>query len=540
MASLHALLVDSTPESDADVEWSELLSGTDVRLSVASSAERALEMLQEAGERQHDLVVLGPGLDDPAEVAGRLRGSLAERHLVILTRGSKEELRRSLAAPARLLGVRWTLIDVESDQCGQRLRATLAATRDRVRLRTTLGRINTALSSQEPAELSTLHRYTTSQRFHGNLVRQSRDAVVATSPDGTVVAWNLAAEDLFGISRSEAIGRHVSEVGDESWAEMASSLPFDAVPSGHGDTVEELIDIRMDGRDLEVTVSIIEGDDSVADGIGLAVRDVTERKSLERELAEARRLKSLGVLAGGLAHVINNALTTVRGNAEYLLMGDSSRKEQAECLRDIRTSVDKASELCRQMIALGGREAYAPERVDLNELVSQHESALRGSLPRGVDLRLELADTLPWAHLDERHVLRILDNLVENAAEALDGGAGTILVTTSSGEWEPSHRRRAGEPTGDPEGPFLELSVKDDGVGMDAHTRTRALEPFFSTRSTGRGLGLPVVLGLARSHGGTVDIDSTPEVGTEVKVRFPASEARGAGDRPGGRGGGDA
>lgn len=521
MPSLRVLFIDAQPESDAGIDWSDLLAGTDVHLSVTSSPSRAVAMLRENGEREHHLVVLGPDLTDPADVAGRLRRALAERPLVILTHGSTEELRHALSSPARLLGVRWTLIDLESERAEQRLRAALAAVRDRHRLRTTLGRINTTLSSQEPARLSTLHRYTVSQRFLGNIVRQGRDAIVATSPDGTIVAWNLAAETLFGLDRDEAVGRHVTEIGDEAWAAMASSVPFGIAGSGAADPTSELIDIRMDGRDLEVTVWVIEGDASAADGIGLAVRDVTERKGLERQLAESRRLESLGVLAGGIAHVINNALTTIRGNAEYLLMTGTDGGEQAECLRDIRSSVEKATELCEQMVALGGREAYAPARHDLNQLVRGHESALRASLPRGADLKLELADALPSVHVDERQVQRILENLVENAAEALDDDAGTVIVRTRAGSWSLEDGRHPERPDESAEGPFVEVSVRDDGAGMDADTRRRALEPFVSTKFMGRGLGLPVVLGLARSHGATVGIDSTPGEGTEVRVRFP-------------------
>lgn len=514
MAYLRALFVDSRPASDAGFEWSELLPGADVHLTVVSSADRALAMLRENGEHEHDLVVLGPDLRDPADVASRLRRTLAERPLVILTRGESEDLRRSLAAPARLLGVRWTLIDVESDRDKQRLRATLAAARDRRRLRTTLGRINTALSSQDTAELSKLHRYTTSQRFHGRLVRQSRDAVVATSPEGTIVAWNLAAEDLFGLRRDEAVGRHVAEIGNEAWKELASPLARAPTRGPAADPVE----IRMDGRDLEVTVSAIERDDSVADALALAVRDVTARKALERELAEARRLESLGVLAGGMAHVINNALTTIRGNAELLLLRGTEDDEQAECLGDILDSARRASELCRQMSALGGQEPYSPTRVDLSRLVREHGSRLRRRLPKDVKLRLETADTLPSILLDETHVRQILENLVTNAAEAMEGAGGTIVVGIDARESLPRRRRLSETPY---EGPFVELSVRDDGCGMDEETRARAFEPFFSTRFTGRGLGLSVVLGLARTHGGVVAIDSTPGEGTEVSVGFP-------------------
>lgn len=512
MAILRVLLVDARPASDAGIQWSELLHGTDVHLSAVSSTDQALTMLREKGRHELDLVVLGPDLSDPANSAGRLRGTLAERPLVILTRGDDENLHRSLAAPARLLGVRWTLIDVESNRAEPYLRATLAAVRDRRRLRTTLGRINTALSSQDAAELSKLHRYTTSQRFHAHLVRHSRDAVVATSPDGTIVAWNLAAEDLFGLERDEAIGRHVAEVGNEAWRKLASSLARAPTGGPAADPVE----IRMDGRDLEVTVSWIEGDDSVADGLGMTVHDLTARKALERELAEARRLESLGVLAGGIAHVINNALAAVCGNTELLLGRGTEDEEQAECLADIQDSAQRAVELCSQMSALGGQEIHLSTRVDLSRLVREHESQLRGRLPKEVELRIDPADTLPSVLLDETHVRRILENLVTNAAEAMAEARGTIVIGVDARESPTGETRYEGL-----DGSFVELSVTDDGCGMDEETRGRAFEPFFSTKFTGRGLGLSVVLGLARTHGGVVAIHSTPGEGTEVRVSFP-------------------
>ena len=258
------------------------------------------------------------------------------------------------------------------------------------------------------------------------------------------------------------------------------------------------------------------------------IQDISERKQeeqarldLQRLLMDNQRVESLGVMAGGMAHEFNNLLTVILGNLE--LIGLERQDGESRALIDEAVlSGRRAAGLVSQLLTLSGRGRTPMATVRLNDVVEDWFQ--ERELPGGGDgLSLELGEQVPDVQGDPTAMRWILDALVSNSVEAMDGRRGSVEIRTGGGalgELLPSPRlERRGYL--DP-GEFAWIEVRDDGPGMDAETRRRLFDPFFTTRFPGRGLGLPGVLGVLRLVNGGVEVESAPGRGTRVRVYIPA------------------
>ena len=263
---------------------------------------------------------------------------------------------------------------------------------------------------------------------------------------------------------------------------------------------------------------------SVDIGAAWFVRDESARVRADEALQAARKFESLGLIAGGVAHDFNNLLVSVVGNAELAqisLRTDPQATE--ELLARIATAGQRGAELARQLLTYAGKTNVEPAPVDLNESVREITSMLRPSMRSEVSIQMTLADEPATAMADSGQVTQVLLNLIVNAEEALPDG-GVITVRTGhanlSGETLRS-KRFADEAVA---GPYVFATVADDGPGMDEATLQRVFDPFFSTKSVGRGLGLAATLGTIRSHHGALDVRSAPGQGTDITIFLPQAE----------------
>ncbi|GLH69600.1 hypothetical protein GETHPA_11330 [Geothrix rubra] len=265
-------------------------------------------------------------------------------------------------------------------------------------------------------------------------------------------------------------------------------------------------------------------------GLGTAF-DVTDRVvatearvGMERQLLEAQKLESLGLLAGGVAHDFNNLLTVIQGNAGILRELPDDPERATACLRNIEETCRRASDLVRQMLAYAGRGRLHVQATSLNQVVQEITQLLAVSIPKSVELRFELAPDLPPIEADTAQMQQVVMNLVTNASEAIGEALG--IITLRSGA-ETLDDRAAAElqasETLKP-GRFVYVEVQDTGSGMDAETLARIFDPFFTTKFTGRGLGLAAMQGIVRGHGGAVRVHSTAGKGTTFRVYFPVRE----------------
>ena len=253
-----------------------------------------------------------------------------------------------------------------------------------------------------------------------------------------------------------------------------------------------------------------------------------DREKIQAKMLQAQKLESLGVLAGGIAHDFNNLLTVISGNAGLALTRLGPGHPALPLLDDVVKAAQRAADLTRQMLAYSGRGRFQIRPIELADHVREIARLLQSSIPRLVELRLELDEHLPTVQGDAAQLHQVLMNLVINGAEAIGPGAGTLVVKLAA---EQLGEAGAGELIGQerlPPGRYLRLSVTDSGAGMDAATRARIFDPFFTTKATGRGLGLAAVLGIVRGHHGALRIATAPGKGASFEVLLPAAGARAA------------
>jgi two-component system cell cycle sensor histidine kinase/response regulator CckA len=254
-------------------------------------------------------------------------------------------------------------------------------------------------------------------------------------------------------------------------------------------------------------------------------RTERERQRLEQQLRHVQKLESLGVMAGGIAHDFNNVLAVVLA-LRSLSPGHPARPLVDEILK----AAQRAAELTRQMLAYSGKGHFVLQRIDLSSLVRGMHHMLRVSVSKKACLEEDLAQDLPPVLADATQLRQVLMNLLVNASEALEERAGTIRLSTSAQFFDGTGPRSHLVPEPLPGGRYAALTVCDTGCGMDPVILGRLFDPFFSTKFTGRGLGLAAVLGIVRGHHGAIQVESHSGQGTTFRVLLPADESAPAED----------
>lgn len=252
-------------------------------------------------------------------------------------------------------------------------------------------------------------------------------------------------------------------------------------------------------------------------------RVLEERVALERNLLEAQRLESLGLLAGGVAHDFNNLLVGILGNASLARAELDPAAPAQPYLSSIELAGRQAADLARQMLAYSGRGKLEVRSIDANALTEETVALVQRSISRRVTIHQQLATQALIVAGDSSQIRQVVMNLVINAAEAIGDAEGRIdiesaVVTVGEGEV----RESPGSPSLPP-GRYAMLLVRDTGRGMDPTTKARIFEPFFTTKFTGRGLGLAAVHGIVRSHGGVIVVASELGKGSTFRVYIPSS-----------------
>jgi signal transduction histidine kinase/CheY-like chemotaxis protein len=263
-------------------------------------------------------------------------------------------------------------------------------------------------------------------------------------------------------------------------------------------------------------------------------RDVTERRKaaldrmrIEERIRESQKLESLGVLAGGIAHDFNNILVGILGNVDLVTAKLDPASPPNRHLASIKSSAARAAELIQQLLAYAGRGRVVIATLDLSALVEETKDLVRSAVSKKAHLRLDLAPKC-FVEGDPVQLRQIIMNLITNASDALGDEAGTITLRTGVRVVDQGVLEDAVPREGAREGEFAFLEIEDSGCGMDAKTLARIFEPFYSTKFTGRGLGLSAALGIMRSHGGFIKVRSAPGEGTTFLLLLPLAEAEAA------------
>jgi two-component system cell cycle sensor histidine kinase/response regulator CckA len=385
---------------------------------------------------------------------------------------------------------------------------------------------------ERPVRVAAVRDITEHERMSA-AVRESearmRELVAATfdfmvlSRGTTIVDVGGATEEMLGWTHPQLVGRALVDLMAPSERALAERMISGACTGAHESAV-----MSAAGEPVPVLIVVAA---STLHGEPVRIvgaRDLrptrrleTERRRLEAQVAQSQRLESLGVLAGGIAHDFNNLLVGVLGSAEYLLTRLRDPRD-LEAAGTIRMAGLRAADLTRQMLAYAGKNAFAQrERVDLSGLCHELRALLEAMLSKKARVKL---DVEPHCDVEgERATLsQVLMNLLTNASDALGDRPGVIEVRTRRVR-EPDEAWSEALGAAITPGDWILLEVRDDGEGMDETTRRRIFEPFFTTKPRGHGLGLAACLGIVRSHGGAIRVESEPGKGTCFRVLLPAS-----------------
>jgi PAS domain S-box-containing protein len=346
----------------------------------------------------------------------------------------------------------------------------------------------------------------TSQRYRLFIDGVKEYALYTVDSAGRVTSWNSGAERLFGYTEAEILGRDSSSLLIPGILNRETLQQAMAEADQLGSVEFEGWRVRKDGTRFfgaGVMASMGQGRERE---YGRLVRDVTETRRSEQDLQQAQKLEGIGVLAGGIAHDFNNLLTGIMGGLSFVktsLPGDDPAYRMLEIAE--RSSV-RAAELVAQLLAYAGKGKFVVTRFDLSALILEMLPLIAASIPKTVELDLALTPGLPRMEADASQIRQIVMNLIINGAEAIGAEGGTVRVSTGVSD----------------SGTDIFMQVKDSGSGMSETTKAKMFDPFFSTKFTGRGLGLAAVSGIVRGHKGKMQVDSIPGQGTTFRVTFPA------------------
>jgi PAS domain S-box-containing protein len=350
------------------------------------------------------------------------------------------------------------------------------------------------------------------------------DSVIATDIAGDVVLINTIAKELTGWADEEAVGRPIGDVFQVS--DLRSGRRWE-LPLGE---VVERGRIIATPHDLELAhrgggTRLIESNfapirDSKDNVIGMVVvfRDVTLRRRLEEEARKAEKAEYLGILAGGIGHDFNNMITTVLGN----ILGveqhceEQGKEDILEALERATDAAYRASDLAKQLITFSKSGAPVKRAGSIEELVQDTAKFVLGGSEVKVDFKT--AGEISPVEMDAGQVSQVLANLFINAKQAMPGGGSVVLGLGNIEVHEETHLPLL-------PGDYVEILVKDHGVGITEEHLAKVFEPFFTTKESGSGLGLPMAFSTIRNHGGHISVESRVGAGTTFRIYLPASEA---------------
>jgi len=254
------------------------------------------------------------------------------------------------------------------------------------------------------------------------------------------------------------------------------------------------------------------------------LRDYTEVKATNEHMNHVDRLESLGVLAGGIAHDFNNLLSGILGSASLARMKVGDESPVASHLNTIEESSLSAAELCKQMLAYAGKGKYSIGEIDLGKMVSKFSNLLKSAVSSKVELRCECGESVAPMEGDEGQIQQVIMNLITNAAESYGDEAGVVSILTDVKYFDKATLSSSFEGEDLPEGEYIFIRVSDCGCGMDEDTIHKMFEPFYTTKFTGRGLGMSAVRGILRSHSGGLRVHSQVGKGTTMTAFFPVAK----------------
>ncbi len=445
------------------------------------------------------------GLADPRDIVGKNDYQMAWRDQATAFR--KDDLQVIGSGQPKLL-IEEPLTTAEGN--------TITLLTSKVPLRDATGAISGILGTYQ--DITPLKRVEASAARLAMAVQQAAESIVITDATGTILDVNPAFEKTTGYSREEAVGRnprmlksgrHDAGFYQRMWTVLTDGQVW------HG----RLTNKRKDGTlfDEEVTISPMRDAAGKTVNFVAVKRDITEQERLESQLRRAQRMESIGTLAGGIAHDLNNALAPILMAAELLRVAYPDRA--TDDLDLIDAGARRGADLVKQLLtfARGAEGDRLP--VKLRPLLSEMERMIRSTFPKNIELRVDNPEGLPAILGDATQLHQVLLNLLLNARDAMPDG-GTLSVDAQRTDVEASVETEALEVT---PGSYVVLRVTDTGTGIPPAILDRIFDPFFTTKEPdkGTGLGLASALGIVKGHAGFIRVYSAPGHGSTFRVYLP-------------------
>jgi two-component system, cell cycle sensor histidine kinase and response regulator CckA len=350
----------------------------------------------------------------------------------------------------------------------------------------------------------------TEQRFdeQAALLNATVDGVLVQDMQLKIQYWNQGAERLYGWSAKEVLGKDTSYLlYQPDFPQLEAAL---ASVVNYGSWQGELKQVRCDDREIivESRWTLVRDEMGQPKSILTVNTDVTPQRQLEMQLMRSQRLESIGTLAGGIAHDLNNVLSPILMSVQLLQMKLRS-SEHLQLLRTLENNVKRGASLVKQVLTIARGTETKRTVVDLKQVIAEIEQIVTETFPKAIACEIELPPQLNHVCGDTTQIYQVLMNLVVNARDAMPDG-GKLSISAKNAR----------------EGNYIVITVTDTGIGMSKDVRERIFEPFFTTKEIdkGTGLGLSTTLAIVKNHGGFVKVDSEVNKGTIFQIFLPAME----------------
>ena len=366
-------------------------------------------------------------------------------------------------------------------------------------------------------------RYRERIEQQSQMLDQVSDAVSVADADGRITFWNTAATRMYGWTAEESLGRNHRDLLYRGDPDEFRLMKHET--DARGSWVGELSKSRKDGSQVivEHRRTVLRDESGHVRGYLCIDIDVTERKKRERTARRSQRLESIGTLAGGIAHDLNNVLTPILMGAKLLSSGRASVNREG-ILETLVASAHRGTDLIKQLLAFAGGIRGERCPIDVSQLIAETRQFVDHTLPKSIRIETMIEENCPQIMGDATEVSQILMNLCINARDAMQSG-GTLTIEAARTDINDQSRQLHPDAQA---GPHLLIKVSDTGCGMSADVLDRIFDPFFTTKEVGKGtgLGLATVQGIVKSYGGFINVYSEVGRGTTFSIYLPALESK--------------
>jgi PAS domain S-box-containing protein len=362
-------------------------------------------------------------------------------------------------------------------------------------------------------------------RFRGFLAA-SPDAMIIIDQTSRILLASQRVQSMFGYAPEEVLGEPISVLLPERYGDIhAGHLHryMKAPKARYMSAGKDLYALRKDGSEFPVEISL--NPDRTSGNLVLiaAVRDITDRKTVEMQLRQAQKMEAIGNLTGGMAHDFNNLLSVVIGNLDLLRERQSFDPESGELAREALDAALRGADLTQRLLAFARRQALQSEPIKLNKLVARISKLLSRTLGENIEIKLDLEDNTWPVIADPAQLEASLVNIVNNARDSMPRG-GVLMIATGNRHLDDDY---ASQHPGFAPGDYTLIEVSDTGTGMPRVVVDQIFEPFFTTKEQGKGtgLGLSMVFGFMKQSGGHINVYSEVGVGTTFRLYLPRALA---------------